>query len=106
MNRLLILSAVFLTLNILDTATTVVGLANGKATEINPFHKSLNSKGISLQFVLIKNVVVPLIFCVLLYSCLKVVTGQHRIPYYTILIGLIIFYLAVVMNNLKVINKL
>jgi len=105
-NRLLILFAVFLVLNILDTATTFVGLANGKATEINPFHKTLNSKGISPQFVLIKNVVVPLIFCVLLYACLKVVTGQYRIPYYTILIGLIIFYLAVVMNNLKVINKL
>jgi len=105
-DKLLILFAVFLVLNVFDTVTTVVGLANGKATEINPFHKSLNSKGISLQFVLIKNVVVPLIFCVLLYACLKVVTGQYRIPYYTTLMGLIIFYLAVVMNNLKVINKL
>ena len=106
MNKLLILLAVFLVLNSLDTVTTFIGLATGKATEINPFHKSLNSKGINLQFVLIKNIVVPLIFCILLYSCLKIITGQYRIPYYTILIGLIVFYLAVVINNLKVMNKL
>ena len=105
MNKLLILFAVFLVLNSLDTVTTFIGLANGKATETNPFHKSLNLKGIRLQFVLIK-IVVPLIFCVLLYACLKVITGQYRIPYYTILIGLITFYLAVIINNLKVINKL
>ena len=105
MNKLLILFAVFFVLNSLDTVTTFIGLANGKATEINPFHKSLNSKGMRLQFVLIKNVV-PLIFCVLLYACLKFVTGQYRIPYYTILIGLIIFYLTVIVNNLRVINKL
>ena len=105
MNKLLILFAVFLVLNSLDTVTTFIGLANGKATETNPFQKSLNLKGIRLQFVLIKNVV-PLIFCVLLYACLKVITGQYRIPYYTILIGLITFYLAVIINNLKVINKL
>jgi len=105
-NKLLILFAVFLVLNSLDTVTTFIGLANGKATEINPFHKSLNSKGIRLQFVLIKNAVVPLIFCVLLYACFKFVTGQYRIPYYTIFIGLIIFYLTVVISNLKVIDKL
>ena len=106
MNKLLILFAVFLVLNSLDTVTTLIGLANGKATETNPFHKSLNSKGTRLQFVLIKNIVVPLIFCASLYACLKVITGQYRIPYYTILIGLITFYLAVIINNLKVINKL
>jgi len=105
-NRLLILFTVFLVLNSLDTVTTFVGLTNGKATEINPFHTSLNMKGIDMQFVLIKNVVVPLIFCVFLYACLKVVTGHYKIPYYTILIGLTIFYLAVVINNLKVIYKL
>lgn len=93
-------------LNTMDTVTTYIGLANGKATEINPFHESLNTKGIGMQFVLTKNVVVPLIFCVLLYVCLKIVTGHYRIPYYTILIGLTIFYLAVVINNLKVIYKL
>ena len=106
MNKLLILFAVFLVLNSLDTVTTFIGLANGKATEINPFNKSLNSKGMRLQFVLIKNIVVPLIFCASLYACPKVVTGQYRIPYYTILVGLITFYLAVIINNLKVINKL
>lgn len=106
MNKLLILFAVFLVLNSLDTVTTLIGLANGKAIEINPFHKSLNVKGTPLQFVLIKNVVVPLIFCASLYACLKVVTGQYRIPYYTILVGLITFYLVVIINNLKVIDKL
>lgn len=106
MNKLLILFAVFLVLNSLDTVTTLIGLANGKAIEINPFHKSLDFKGTRLQFVLIKNVVVPLIFCASLYACLKVVTGQYRIPYYTILVGLITFYLVVIINNLKVINKL
>ena len=106
MNKLLILFAVFLVLNCLDTIITFIGLTNGKATEINPFHKSLNVKGTPLQFVLIKNIVVPLIFCASLYACLKVFTGQHRTPYYTILVGLITFYLAVIINNLKVINKL
>ena len=106
MNKLLILFTVFLVLNGLDTVTTFIGLTNGKATEINPFHKSLNTEGIQTQFVLIKNLVVPLIFCVFLHACLKVVTGHYRIPYYTILMGLTIFYLAVVINNLKVIYKL
>ena len=105
-NKLLVLFTVFLVLNGLDTVTTFIGLTNGKAIEINPFHKSLNMKGIGTQFVLIKNVIVPLIFCIFLYACLKVVTGHYRIPYYTLLMGLTIFYLAVVINNLKVIYKL
>ncbi|MCZ2809240.1 MAG: DUF5658 family protein [Candidatus Bathyarchaeota archaeon] len=106
MNRLLILFTIFLGLNGLDTVTTFIGLSSGTATEMNPFHQSLTMKGIDLQFVLIKNVVVPLIFCVFLFACLKVVTGHYRIPYYTTLIGLSIFYLVVVINNLKVICKL
>jgi len=103
--RLLILFSIFLMLNIMDTVTTYIGLTNGKATEVNPFHKSLNTKGIRTQFVLVKNVVVPLIFCVFFYACLKVVTGYYRTPYYAILIGLIIYYLAVVINNVNVIYK-
>ena len=104
--KLLILFMMFLVLNILDTVTTFTGLTSGKAIEMNPFHKSLNVKGMDAQFVLMKNVVVPLIFCTLLHVCLKVVTGHYRLPYYAILVGLTVFYLAVVFNNLVVIYKL
>lgn len=106
MKKLLILFMMFLVLNILDTITTFEGLTSGKAIEMNPFHTSLNVKGMDAQFVLMKNVIVPLIFCNLLIAYLKVVTGHYRIPYYAILMGLTVFYLAVVLNNLLVINKL
>lgn len=106
MNRLLILFTMFLLLNSFDTVTTFMGLTSGKAVEINPIHESLNISGISFEFILMKNLVVPLVFCVSLYACLRVVTGRYRIPYYAILIGLIIYYLIVVINNLKVINEL
>jgi hypothetical protein len=105
MNRkLLVLFSIFLMLNILDTVTTYVGLTSRKATEINPLQQNLNSEGISVQFVLIKNVVLPLILCVLSHTCLKRVTGHYRIPYYTILVAVIVYYCFVVGNNFIVLG--
>jgi len=103
MNRkLLVLFSIFLILNILDAVTTYVGLTSRKATEINPLHQNLNTEGISGQFVLIKNIVLPSMLYILSYACLERVRGKYRIPYYAILIGVIICYCFVVGNNLIV----
>lgn len=91
-------------LNITDVVTTYTGLTNRKATEINPLHENLNSEGISVQFVLIKNLALPLIFYVLCHTCLERVTGKHRIPYYAVLVAVIVYYCFVVGNNLMVLG--
>jgi len=91
-------------LNIMDTVTTYIGLTSRKATEINPLHENLNSEGISVQFVLIKNVVLPSILYVLSHTCLERVTGHHRVPYYAILVAVIVYYCFVVGNNLIVLG--
>jgi len=105
MNRkLLILFSIFLTLNIMDTVTTYIGLASRKATEINSLHENLNSEGISVQFILIKNVVLPSILYALSHTCLERVTGNYRIPYYAILVVVIVCYCFVVGNNLIVLG--
>lgn len=88
----------------MDTATTHIGLSSRKATEINPLHENLNSEGISVQFVLIKNVAFPSILFVLCHTCLKRVNGHYRIPYYVILASVIVYYCFVVGNNLAVLS--
>ena len=103
-HKLLILFSIFLMLNLMDTVTTYVGLTSRKATEINPFHENLNSEGISVQFVLIKNVALPIILCVLTHTCLQKVKGHYRFPYYAILIAVIVYYCFVVGNNLIVLG--
>ena len=106
MNRkLLILFSIFLMLNTMDTVTTYIGLTSRKATEINSLHENLNSEGIPVQFVLIKNVVLPSILYILVHSCLERVTGNHRIPYYAILVAVIVYYCFVVGNNLVVLGE-
>lgn len=89
----------------MDTVTTYVGLTSRKATEVNPLHKNLNLEGISVEFVLIKNVVLPSLLYVLSVTCLERVTGRYRIPYYTILVALIVYYCFVVGNNLIVLGR-
>ena len=103
-HKLLILFSIFLMLNTVDTVTTYIGLTSRKATEINPLHENLNSEGIPMQFVLIKNVVLPSILYILIHTCLKRVKGNHKIPYYTILLAIIIYYCFVVGNNLMVLG--
>jgi len=102
--RLLFLFSIFLTLNIMDTVTTYIGLTSSKATEINPFHENLNSEGISIQFILIKNVVLPSMLYFLSHTCLERITGHYRIPYYAILVAVIVYYCFVVGNNLIVLG--
>jgi len=92
-------------LNTMDTVTTYIGLTSRKATEINSLHANLNSEGIPVQFVLIKNVVLPSILYILVHSCLERVTGNHRIPYYAILVDVIVYYCFVVGNNLVVLGE-
>jgi len=105
MNRkLLILFSIFLMLNLMDTITTYVGLTSRKAVEINPFQENLNAEGISVQFVLIKNVVLPFILFVLSYFCLERVRGNYRVPYYVILVAVIGYYCFVVGNNFLVLG--
>ena len=103
-HKLLILFSIFLMLNVTDTITTYMGLTSLKATEVNPLHENLNSEGISVQFVLIKNVVLPSILCVLSLTCLERVEGRYRIPYYAILVAVIVYYCFVVGNNLIVLG--
>jgi len=88
----------------MDTAMTYIGLASRKATEINPFHENLNLEGISVQFVLVKNVVLPLLLLALSHTCLKRVHGHYRIPYYAILVVIVVYYCFVVGNNLMVLG--
>jgi len=103
-HKLLILFSIFLVLNIMDTVTTYMGLTSRNATEINPLHENLNSEGISAQFILIKNVVLPSMLCVLIHTCLERVKGHYRFPYYAILIAVIVYYCFVVGNNLIVLG--
>lgn len=103
-HRLLVLFSLLIMLIILDTVTTYVGLTSRKATEINPLHENLNSEGMSVQFILIKNVFLPSMLCVLSYICLERVKGYYRFPYYALLVFVIVYYCFVVGNNLAVLG--
>lgn len=93
--------ALLVTLQLVDIVTTITALELG-ALERNHFMKHIEQMGFTTVDLFIK-IGLTTFFCLFLEYCLRRVEGlKTRVAYYSILVGLLLVYGYVVVNNMKV----
>ena len=85
MNSLLL--GIWAVLQMLDAATTYIGLASGKAVEVNPVMKLLMKRLVAVKAIIV------------------IGAGACLYAYPAILAGVDVLYLGIVVNNLYTLHK-